>query len=366
MKIAINTIVDYNNYGNRLQNYALQEVLQKYGYEVETIKNFANPEKTRSERILNSLTDGSALNKLKKRIQKKESQNADAISDRERLERFKCFTTDYINETKVQINEKTTNFSFFETFDAFVIGSDQVWNYEFSRFSFLDFIPYAKLDQKVISYAASFGISTIPKKYENMYVNGLKKLSAISVRESAGADIVKRLIGEEVDIVLDPTMLLDTSEWIKLAKRSDFVLEGNKYLLTYFLGTPKKEYSDYIERYAKFHNLEILRLGDMNDKLCWSAGPLEFLKLFQDAEAIFTDSFHACVFSILFEKYFEVFSRETDNRSMNSRIDTLLSTLNLEDRWFNSSIKDKINYVEIKKKIDSEKKKSICFIESNL
>lgn len=361
MKIAINTIIDYNNYGNRLQNYALQETLKKQGHEVETIRNYYDISETLPLKFFNLIKRGELFRKISKKIipsTKKEAEKQKMLSEN-RKDKFLKFTNQYITETQLVLTQYTEDFSGFDKFDMFIIGSDQVWNYNFSRFSSFDFISFS--DKPKISYAASFGVSDIPKEYWNLYREGLNNLSEISVREEAGKKIVETISNRNAEVVLDPTMLLNREEWEKLT-RGFPVINQKKYILTYFLDSPTSDDIRYIENFALTNECEVKNLVDIKDIKLWLADPAEFIYLFQHAEAVFTDSFHACVFSIIFEKYFEVFERNTTLPSMNSRIDTLFDNLSMEDRWHKADMK-KINYNSVNIELNKKREKSLEFLK---
>ncbi|HCM85013.1 MULTISPECIES: polysaccharide pyruvyl transferase family protein [Enterococcus] len=368
MKIAISTITDYGNYGNRLQNYALQKILEKhFDAEVLTIKNLTCiPRFNKKERFINALKDGSILKKVAGRVFTTKDSKIRNDLDYRRSIAFKEFTEEFIKETS-EVNQNTKDFSSFSVYDLFIIGSDQVWNYDFDRFSELDFVPYALSNQKVISYAASFGVSKIPSEMKSCYINGLNNLDTISVREQSGLEIVKELVSRDAQVVLDPTMLLSIKDWEVLMGKSKISLKGEKYILTYFLGNPSDEERLYIRQYAELNKLKIYNLGDPSDDKCWVAGPIDFVKLIYNAEAVFTDSFHACIFSIIFEKYFEVFDRNSNLESMNSRIDTLLTTFNLsyQKHDFNQT-KRKIDYYSVNKILQRKKELSFVFLSEQI
>lgn len=149
--------------------------------------------------------------------------------------------------------------------------------------------------------------------------------------------------------------------------KSKISLKGEKYILTYFLGNPSDEERLYIRQYAELNKLKIYNLGDPSDDKCWVAGPIDFVKLIYNAEAVFTDSFHACIFSIIFEKYFEVFDRNSNLESMNSRIDTLLTTFNLsyQKHDFNQT-KRKIDYYSVNKILQRKKELSFVFLSEQI
>ncbi|TGD22753.1 polysaccharide pyruvyl transferase family protein [Companilactobacillus suantsaicola] len=366
MRIAIDTIVDYSNYGNRLQNYALQKVLENQGHEVITLKNYTHivNKEPRVKRIKRLLAEGGLLKKGYKKIIRKASkakQSKRLNSLRE--ENFKKFTEKYIHESDFVLNQNTKVFDFDRDIDCYVVGSDQVWNYNFTRFSSFDFISFSKKPK--ISYAASFGVDSVPDNLLNIYRKGLNSFNYISVREKVGKNLVEEISGQKATIVLDPTLLLDKSEWMKLITNKK--LYSKKFILVYFLGKPNKFERQYITDFAKIEGYEVKTLMTYSDVNLWKADPSEFINLFSQAEAVFTDSFHACVFSIIFEKYFEVFNRNYTGPSMNSRLDTLFDDLNLGSRWYDGKIKETvIDYVSVKKKLDKRKRESIEFLNDSL
>lgn len=370
MKIGIQTIVDYNNYGNRLQNYALQEVLKKRGNEIITLKNeFVNPympnEKSENKilKIFHSIEDGIFFNLISNKIRGK--YKLIGKYEKERKQRFKTFSEKYISESDYVYKSEYQNSNELNGFDCFIIGSDQVWNYSFRRFSEFDFLPL--VSQPKVSYAASFGVDSIPEDLKSFYKKNLSTIDCVSVREDKGKEIIDELLPEkEVKVVLDPTLMLSKQDWENL-------IAGNKtydqkFVLTYFLDEPTKETKKYINRIAKENNLEIKQLANVFDEELWLADPAEFVNLFSQAEMIFTDSFHACVFSIVFEKYFEIFERNTKLKSMNSRIETLMSNLHTGNRWHqgNSKLLEMPDYKTINEYLIQKKEESFEFLESAL
>lgn len=366
MKIAISTIVDYNNYGNRLQNYALQEILLELGHEVETIKNITYRKPSMSKRMLKIIKNGNLIKKVNSKLFPKNSTKKNIeMYNKIRKEKFQKFSKKFILETVSSIDDTMTDFSKIDYFDCYVIGSDQVWNYNFPRFSSLDFVNYSKKPK--LSYAASFGVDKISDEYYPIYLNGLNELQYISVREDAGKKIVEGITHrKDVQVVVDPTLLVKEEVWSKLIKNSPKY--QHRYILTYFLDKPNEYTSQYIFNFSKKNNLEIKNLLDINELELWTADPVEFVNLFSQAEAIFTDSFHACVFSIIFEKYFEIFDRNYDGPSMNSRIETLLKDFKLENRWHKNGNTPNgfINYGEVKKLLERKRTESLTFLESSL
>ncbi|MCH1661444.1 polysaccharide pyruvyl transferase family protein [Enterococcus faecium] len=372
MKIAIQTIVDYDNYGNRLQNYALQKILEKKKHEVVTLKNdFQNPylpvvqSGKNLNKIIHSMRDGSFFIKIRNKIKLRRKLKLINKYQKSRNDAFRRYTDKYIYESREVFNNDLTNINELETFDCFVIGSDQVWNYEFPRFSKFDFLP--SVHQPKISYAASFGVNSIREDLKKFYKNNLSTIEYISVREDKGKEIINELLPEkEVKVVLDPTLMLSKQEWENLIAENKTYRQ--KFVLTYFLDEPTKENQKYIKKIATENNLEIKQLADVFDEELWLADPAEFVNLFSQAEMIFTDSFHACVFSIIFEKYFEIFERNTSLKSMNSRIETLMSNLHTGNRWHrgNSKTLEIPDYKTINEFLGQKREESFEFLESAL
>ncbi len=341
-KIGIITIVDNNNCGNRLQNYALQEILKKLGNDVYTLKNetFLN---------WNEKYYVGKLRFLNKRIKSIYKIN----------KFFKEFNKN-INFSNKYITIKSKNIS--NNYDYFIAGSDQVWKPTRRRLSKIDLLGFAEPNKR-ISYAASFGLEKIDKKYYKTLQEELPKFKAISVREDAGREIIKDATGiNNVSVVLDPTLLLDRNEWIKLEKKPAALTE-KKYIFTYFLGD-----ENIIELVSKIFCKDYSIVDFYKGKY----GPSEFLYLINHAEYILTDSFHGTVFSILFGKEFFVFNRKQEdlNNNMNSRLDTLLGKFSLKDRKINDLDKInkeyKINYKYVEEKLNDERKKSLDFLSTAL
>ena len=172
---------------------------------------------------------------------------------------------------------------------------------------------------------------------------GLAKLNFVSVREKESVDIVKKMSGKPVTVVLDPVLLLTKNDWDKVQKTVN--AGEKKYVLGYFLGTDRQhrwatqKFAETI--HAKTHvfpfiygnrvNRADLFFGDMKD---FTSGPAEFVGLIKNAACVITDSFHAMVFSLIYHKPFYVFERNTQvgGGTMNSRIYDFLEEFGLKDR----------------------------------
>lgn len=356
-KVGIVTMVDNDNYGNRLQNYATYYTYKKLGTEPITIIN---------DKRLNYKY--SLLIMIKKRISylyHKMIVKRTPI-EKERLKRFKEFNKN-IKFTKICQSINTVKKL---NCDYYIVGSDQVWKPTYGRLSDMDLLTFAD-DDKKISYSASFGISKLPDKYKSKVKSELSKFKAISVREDAGKEIIKELNSKiNVEVLVDPTMLLTADEWDLVASRPKQldILNGKKFILNYFLGELSEKRKKEIEKFAKESNCEIINILDKNDPF-YATGPAEFLYLEKNAFLICTDSFHSSVFAILYETPFIVFEREDNRVNMNSRIETLVTKFKLEKHKFNGKITTKnleTEYNETQKILNEERKKSFDFLKKSL
>lgn len=301
--IGIVTINSYN-LGNRLQNFALQEVLKKCGYKPITI--------VREQRRL----------ELKDIIKRKIC----SLRGRSKYDNF-CKFDSRISWSKFSIEELIADPLKIQYFDYFVAGSDQVWNVTFPFVSDIDFLSFAP-NEKKISYAASFGISDVPDDYKEMVSKNLLGFKAISVREKIGVDIVSNLIRRNAQLVLDPTLLLKESEWSKIERRPHG-LTTDDYIFSYFLGANNN--LEYICQLGKCLGADIIENCIFDKRFSLdSIGPAEFIYLIHHARLVVTDSFHSIAFSILFHTPFIVYERNTNEKNMSSRIETLLQTFKLE------------------------------------
>ena len=290
-KAAIITLYGLNNYGNRLQNYAMQVILNRVGIQAETIRiNFKRyPKlwtKTQVKYIFRPFLD-----------QKK----------REKVVRQKRFFEFEKNIRHARyIPENILDERELRSYDYFIFGSDQIWNAEFSSFSKF-YLGYDTPTEKNIAVSASFGTDDIAPKYRDLFTEGLHNFKAISVRENVGAEIIRRYTDIDCIVTPDPTLVVSMKEWCRVEKR---VSVPENYVFTYFLGDMPA---------IDFGNTSVIH-GETTSGF----GPAEFIYLIHNAKTVYTDSFHASVFSIIFGVPFYIFRRKGKYSSMMSRIDTLI------------------------------------------
>ena len=353
-KIGIVTINDNNNYGNRLQNYAAQEVLEKINICPITIKN--KPITNKREKIF-----------LKYKLRQLKRMYIDFKELFEINKRNLYFSLFNKNIKTSNKNFSLLDQKYIKEYDYFITGSDQVWNPTFNRLRETDLLEFAKPEQK-IAFSASFGISKLPEQYKQKTAKALKTFKAISVREDSGKKIVEELTGRtDVEVLVDPTMLLTPEEWDKVSKKPK-QLNFDKYILCYFLGELSEQRKKEIERVAKENDCKIINILDKKNPF-YETGPSEFLYLEKNAFLICTDSFHSSVFAILYNRPFIVFDREDSLIKMNSRLDTLLKKFELEDRWYEGEIKKeqlKTDYTKAYEILEKEREKSMKFLKKAL
>ena len=372
MKVAILTITDGTNYGNRLQNYALQEVLKELGIEVETIRRKTFHDLSIKVKIINN---------IKHLIKTLIRSNNTYWGNRNRINKFNDFNQKYIKFNKTVLHDNISPKGFSSQFDYFVCGSDQIWNTNFRivREDLLNHLAaFAKPCQR-IAYAASFGTNSIPKLYVDAFQDNIPLFKAIGVRESSGIDIIQNLCDRnDVQVVLDPTLLLSCDKWSKIAKKPQY-MNTQKYILTYFLGGRTESVLERINELSKRTgfisiNLDKEGLSDskIENKNVYATAPDEFLWLIKNAELVLTDSFHACVFSILFHKSFIPYKRKTmekDNK-MEGRLQTLFHKLGVNPVIDNvdDSHEMPMNYDVgvVENKLEKEREKSIFFLKTAL
>ncbi len=329
-KILLVTLQDRNNFGNRLQNYALQTVLENMGYEINTpvysenMKDYGSIFKQKAKKILLLMGQTKYLSDVRH-----------CELDIRRRKFFDQFNEKFISGI---INIDVDKMNEFDTtqYVAAITGSDQVWhNWKIIgkkelEYFYLSFIP----ESKRISYAASFGFSDFPERDRERHRIGLAGMKAISCREKKGCELVRQVSHKEATLVPDPTLLLDVVQWQKIIKKPEFDCK-KPFILVFFLGNIEKEYSRYIKHLAYEKKLEIIDIYNFVTPRFASVGPCEFLWLLSHAEYVCTDSFHACVFSTIFHRNFTAFRRvEKYFGKMFSRIEDFLTNLNLTEAIF--------------------------------
>lgn len=381
-KVGIITIFKVDNYGAELQAYATQKALQLMGYDAEIINYpyFVSPRHTPTKMSDPILPIPTKLRLIKKFLPlinwyKTLRQTSEAVKIRKR--NFESFHS--IN-TKQSAEYRTMEalYSNANEYDAYVVGSDQVWN-PFNNTSldpyFLKFAPKGKVR---FSYASSFGVSKLPEYGHQYYCEALNGLDSIGVREENAVEIVKNVSGCEAIWVLDPTLLLCSDEWNEVAYEYKPVSDHcGKYVLLYEL-TPCPYLKQLAFHVAKEKGLNIVRINKDTIRVeqdrgiinVMDAGPAEFLWLFKNASFVVTNSFHGTAFSINFNKNFYVVTpARKDN---NSRQRSILRLFNLQHRLMlegadfpESGVMD-VDFMPVNQKLAQERLKCKNFIKHSI
>jgi hypothetical protein len=372
-KVAIVTLIGYENYGNRLQNYATQEVIKNLGFEAKTLIYYkrVKPEKeplhiSLKRKILSfcNMTNKERYlafqNKLTHLLYK------NLIYKRNKA--FKLFTEKNINETGIIYDDYVFN-NLAEDYDFFLTGSDQVWH-PFNKDKPLYFLIFAP-KQKRIAYASSFGVTELPENCIETYKKYISEIPYLSVREQSGVEIIKKLTGRDAAVLVDPTMMLTKERWMSISKPAAYK-PPKRYILVYFLGKISNEAKKAIKKIATRKDLDIVYIANFKDKKKYVADPVEFIYYINSADIVLTDSYHGTIFSILFEKPFVVFDRIHKGPSMITRIDTLLAKFNLESRrWknmkdINMNVIFEMDFSHISSILEDERKKALNFLKKAL
>lgn len=371
-KIGIITIYNGSiNYGGNLQSYALTKRLLNDNYIAEQIsfnpKSISVRKNSLFKKIMNLPKILSNIIKLKK---------SSSVNTIKKLA-FENFNKRIIPHSEKVYNRENIN-ECVENYDAFITGSDQVWNFAwYNPEFFLDFVPSSK---KKISYSASIGRDSLTEEQKEVFKNSLKDFDAVSVREPSSIKLIEDLSPVPVVSTLDPTLLLEREDWDKVSSKR---LIEEDYIFCYFLGNYKKT-RKLVNEFAKKYELKIafipymsgvaLSDGKFGDYRLVDASPEDFISLIKHAKYIFTDSFHAVVFSHIYGKEFFVFNR--DKRAlMNGRIKDITSLFACQERYCDTNEKMALSYIEGLSPLDytretdeflAKKRESIEFLENNL
>ena len=382
MKIAILTQPLGKNYGGILQAYALQQTLQGLGHEAVVINRVNNyPSSKLLIWRLASFLKCFVARYLKKNVSIRLISplsleyitDARLVYDYSELQDFIC--RNIVRTKEIRSSNKLRKYLLRNGYEAIVVGSDQVWREEYSP-CITDFMGgfLRKNDQlRLIAYAASFGLDILPISSNKIVLCGqlLKRFKAISVRERSAINLLKDTWGVESRIVLDPTLLLDKVFYERLANGS--ITSSNSDIFCYLLDeSPEKiqiiqKVSDVVGNNI---NQILLYPQDVNG----SAGKLtsitQWIDSINKSQFVVTDSYHGCVFSIIFNKPFIVIA----NRKRGiDRFRTLLDIVHLTNRLIYTAdelsedlIEEEINYDTVNAIIKRYKYDSIDFLQNEL
>lgn len=328
--VAVVTLVGLFNYGNLLQRRAVDLKLRERGCDPVFLSfqdDSAQRCVIRAARIV-----------AKEVLGRRKIRPPECSMSPERLSRFRIFSSSMaerlVYHDGVRSLKSETNLSGYlpETYDAYVAGSDQIWNPDMYGGSRIGLLRFVAPESRRIALSASFGVSELPPRHRTEYCEALDAFGSISVREEAGAEIVESLIGRRPSVLCDPTLALPREEWECMA--NDSLNPSGPYVFTYLLGETDSWREDLFADLAKAYGgsssaATVARLSCRDDGFQLPAGPAEFIALIAGAEHVVTDSFHCALFAALFERPLSIVHRAETGPSMFSRLETLSDKLGL-------------------------------------
>lgn len=361
MKIGIIThYYKSKNYGGNLQAYALQTFLSQF-CEAEQMCFQSNDAQGRKK--LGALQPvgawgwirkitGRVFDKAGSYLRKGKDKRVKALL-KGRYEAILRFNESVAHSESVYSED--TLYTALERYDAFVTGSDQVWHPSAVNSAYL--LQFAQGKPK-ISYAASLSVSTLSLGYQETLKGALADYTAVSVREKTGQNLLQPLLKQPVQVTVDPVLLLSKTDWESVATERKI---QEKYVFCYFFGDNKRARA-LATAYAKARGLQVVTLPyltekyracdkQFGDKQLFDVSPADFLSLIRYANCVFTDSFHATVFSYIFEKEFFVFQRNKKGK-LSSRLTDVLQTFGVAERFCDNKEKETIGYLDNVKEIE--------------
>ena len=362
MKVGVITFHSANNYGAELQTWALQKVHKDLGtkpgvinYHPDIIDGLYDPMK---------LKRGFARNLLRCKLY---------IRNRKSLIRYNKFQS--FLKTKLNlIGDYRTYKELVDAklnLDAYIVGSDQVWNpTHIGGYNPAYYLEFAEASSKRISYAASLGTDYIAAKYRNEMEQALKAFTAISVRERSVQTGISELARKSVEVVLDPTLLLDRDDYDEIKVKSKY---KGPYILLYSI-EKNPELMDFANKISVALGMPILQRRPSNGLInqmepFYTSDAGEFLGHIESASYVITNSFHGTVFSVLYGKPFvSMLHTDTGKRTEDLLKDLGLSSHILHDiKDFNNFDMFKLdNIEETKDNIMSLRERSMSFLKESL
>lgn len=382
--IALVTCYFHHNYGSMLQAYATEMIMQQMHLPYQTIACKAPidyMEENKAIYIIKKLLIGDWKMRLgKMKIEQEKKKNP--IFARNwtiRDEAFNLFAKESFHlspycKNRAELKAMANDYS------AILVGSDQLWRTDSVEHGYytLEWVPD---NVRKIAYSTSIGVKEVPWFQVEKNRRFMNRFDYIALREQSACDLVYKLTGRKVQVVLDPTLLFTGEQWMNIQQVEP--LTTDNYIFCYLLGNNPDQRA-LIKQVQKKTGLKIVALQHLDeyipsdegfaDEAPYNVGPREFLNYIRNADYVFTDSFHCSVFSILYKKQFFTFSRfsERAKQSTNTRIDNLLNLTELSQRRINSqsdlhSILDMpCNYKGVDERLDMLRQSSMDYLHTAL
>ena len=344
MKIGILTFHRAHNYGAVLQAYALQTACEKMGAESYII-NYAPK----------YIDNQYEYFKLKKNIKSNILNSYNLLGNISKQKGFERFINSRFNIIDFDTKEK---------FDTLLYGSDQIWNPNINNGFDKNYFGNNGINtNKQAAYAASIGKSEFSVEECEQFSKLVKSMDMVSVREETAKNVLQPYYKNQIDVVLDPTLLIDLKEWDQIAKMPKI---QNEYILVYQVNIfpQTMQVAEELSKKTKLPIIEICYNKtklDYNHKTLNGVSPEEFVGLFKNATYVITSSFHGTAFSINYHKDFYTIS----HKAYGSRMNDLLFKLGLSDRIVENLPDniEKIDYTDVDKRLQKEKEHSLEFLE---
>lgn len=328
MKLGILTFHSAQNIGAQLQAFALYTKLKSMGYSVEFINYVPQYLKTPYAFFRNSHLKNGIFSVIKQGLLHLYFDTFTWIRSQIHYKNFREKYLAISKQTYCTPSELSQS-----DYDGFIVGSDQVWNPEITNKTIDDMytLHFKNSNKLKIAYAASFSEKHITPQQTNILISRIKDFHHISVREEDLAIFLKKQANLQIDVVLDPTLLLNKEEWLKFIPKAPLIKEP--YILVYQARGSKSALLSQVQPLARKLNAKIIDASGMNYRIKRNGmqyvNPLEFLNLILYAETVVTISFHGTALSIILEKPFYSI---TLNDGRDGRVISLLKAANLESR----------------------------------
>ena len=386
-KVGIVSCYFQHNYGSMLQAFATQMALDKLNIENETINISGFDEEIKRAKLLYfakaALTSDILLSKMgmeKNVLVKKILKNQYASFSKQRAEKFDVFSKKYFRLSPMYTSKAELGSKCEDAYSAILVGSDQLWlpgNIAADYYT-LNFVPETV---NTVAYATSFGQSSLPKDSARKAKVFLKNIKHIGIREESGQELIKSLVGRDVPVVCDPTLLFTGVEWMFIQQQKPII--NDKYIFCYFLGN-NPSHRDFAKQLRNVTGYKIVALIHLDeyvksdegyaDETPYDIDPADFLNLIRNATYVCTDSFHCSVFSILYKREFFSFRRynKDTKQSTNSRLDTLFKMAGIDNRLLvsneniNQCINIKTDFITVHSKLAEIREKSYNYLISSL
>jgi len=284
-----------------------------------------------------------------------------------RMKKYKRFFNRHYNGYPTREITRDDLAALNRTYDLFVVGSDQVWNFSSPQVDATYLLDFVEDDTKKVAYAASFGQADISDMKTDAIKQWLPHFREIAVREQESIDTVRELAGKTAEWVLDPSLLLDKDEYSAIAVKP----KEKKYVFLYYRHE-SPELEAFAEKMASHFGLELVRVFRQfkcakNGKPVQTIGPEEWLGYMENAEYVVTNSFHGICFSLIFEKEFFVSAIHGEREATNTRISNILAQFDLSDRSADSvtdfDAMPRIDYQAVNQKIAQRREHSMDYLK---